>query len=312
MRTVEGIEDAQPRAGHTPGSPLFLIGAPRSGTSLVYRALSLNPKAAYISNWLRRRPDWQAVSLLNRLPPLIRQLQVKYWFGEDSNAYRYGQRRSVVERLFPAPVEGEPVYEACGIGEAVVGLPTLDQAACLRAAFGAIARFGGGTTVISKRISNNRRIAFLDAVFPQARFVSIVRDGRAVAYSLSRVDWWEGGNVWWFGGTPEQWRERGGDPWDLCARTWVEEVRAIESGLATVDPARVKRVSYEELVADPLAQLSAIARFGGLPDSERWTASLRRLQFPNRNEGWRSNLDPELTNRIEGTQAEELHRYGYL
>ena len=34
------------------------------------------------------------------------------------------------------------------------------------------------------------------------RFVVLVRDGRAVAESLSRVDWWETNHVWWYGGTP--------------------------------------------------------------------------------------------------------------
>ncbi|MBV9253816.1 MAG: sulfotransferase, partial [Actinobacteria bacterium] len=36
--------------------PLFLVGAPRSGTSLLYKALCLHPDAAYISNWVNRFP----------------------------------------------------------------------------------------------------------------------------------------------------------------------------------------------------------------------------------------------------------------
>jgi hypothetical protein len=204
------------------------------------------------------------------------------------------------------------VFEASGVLEGDAGPPSPEQSAALRAAFAALTRFGGGTTVVSKRVFNNRRIPFLARTFPEARFVSIVRDGRAVAYSLSRVDWWEEGEVWWFGGTPEKWREGGGDPWELCARTWVEEVRAIEAGLAKVDPAQVLRVSYEDLVADPQAQLGAMARFGGLSESKEWLARLGRLEYPNRNEAWRLKLEPELIQRIEGFQAEELRRYKYV
>jgi hypothetical protein len=292
--------------------PLFVVGAPRSGTSLVYRALSLHPQAAYVSNWLRRNPGWPALSLLNRLPRLMPALQNRFWFGpESTNAYRYGERRALMERLFPAPVEGGPVFEAYGVGEGD-SKPSAGQAADLQAAFAGLARFGGGATVVSKRITNNRRLELLAEIFPEARFVSIVRDGRAVAFSLSRVNWWQEYQVWWFDGTPQQWEERGGDPWELCARVWVEEVRVIEAGLAAIDPRRVLRISYEELVADPLAGLRRIGQFGGLPESDRWNDGIRRLQYPNRNEAWRKSLDPELIARIEGVEAQELRRYGYL
>jgi hypothetical protein len=66
------------------------------------------------------------------------------------------------------------------------------------------------------------------------------------------------------------------------------------------------------LVANPVTELGRIGRFGGLPDSDAWTGALRRLSFPNRNEAWRSKLDPEVVSQIERIQAEELRRYGYL
>lgn len=263
-----------------------------------------------MSNWLRRRPGWRVLSMLNRVPRSLPDLRQRYWFGEESNAYRYGQRRSVAERLFPAPMEGGPVFEACGIGPADVR-PTPAQAACLRASFAALLRFGGGSAVVSKRIANNRLIPFLASVFPAARFVSIVRDGRAVAYSLSRVDWWNEADIWWLNTTPEQWRASGRDEWELCARVWVEEVRAVEAGLSAIDPAHVMRISYEQVVAEPIAQLQGVARFGGLPESARWTEALGRLKFGNRNESWRSGLGAEQIDRVERAQAEELRRYGY-
>jgi hypothetical protein len=311
MNSLGGSQTARVRAGWEGGRPLFLVGAPRSGTSLVYRALSLHPEAAYMSNWLRRRPRWPALSLLNRLPRALPGLQLRYWFGEESNAYRFGRRRSLLERAFPAPIEGAPVFEACGVGEAD-RRPSPEQAACLRRAFAALLRFGGGTTVVSKRIANNRLIPFLAEAFPESRFVSIVRDGRAVAYSLSRVDWWEEAKIWWLGVTPEQWRAAGKDDWELCARVWVEEVRVVEAGLAALDPERVLQVSYEQLVGDPIAQLQRIAGFGGLAESSSWTAALGRLKYANQNEAWRQRLSADQTERLEKIQAEELRRHGYL
>ena len=295
----------------TPQGPVFLLGAPRSGTSLVYRALCLNPRASYISNWLNRFPRRRALSMLVGVPRRLPALRSRYWFGEDSNAYRYGRRRPLLERLFPAPVEGEPVFAESGVANAPLSSPTQEQAARLRATFDAIRRYGGGV-VVSKRISNNLRIPYLAGAFPKARFVALVRDGRAVALSLSRVNWWEESNLWWLEGeTPAGWTAAGRDPWELCARAWVEEVHAIERGLAGLAPDRVLRLSYEDLVADPIERLTAIARFSGLPLSEDWLQALKELRFPNRNEAWRRDLPEAAAATVTRIQAEELRRYGY-
>jgi hypothetical protein len=304
---ISDLGDPGPEGGL---EPLFLIGAPRSGTSLVYRALCLNPGASYITNWLNRHPHREQLSTLVRVARALPGLRSRYWFGEDSNAYRYGSRRSLLERAFPAPVEGELFFTANGLDRDRAEAPATDQVRALRRAFSGIARYGGGT-VVSKRISSNRQIEILARIFPSARFVSIVRDGRAVAYSLSRVDWWEQSTVWWFGGTPLEWRESGRDPWELCAQTWVEEVRAIEKGLATVPSGQVLQLSYEDLVADPVARLRSMAEFGGLPVPDRWVAALGTLKYPNRNEGWRSGLKPNEVSVVERVEAGELRRYGY-
>src|SRR6266511_4315156 len=54
-------------------APLFIVGAPRSGTSLLYKLLCLHPRAAWISNWGRRAPGQPALAMLNRLAPRLRR-----------------------------------------------------------------------------------------------------------------------------------------------------------------------------------------------------------------------------------------------
>lgn len=294
-------------------SPLFLVGAPRSGTSLLYKALCLHPAAGYISNWVRRFPALPQVAALNRVARRMPATQRSVWFGDDANAYVYGRRRSLADRVFPMPVEGEPLLARCGLSEDVappVPAPATEQA--LRRAFTTLAAFGGGQQVICKRIANNRRIPQLRAAFPGARFVELVRDGRAVAYSLSRVDWWPDSVVWWYGATPRDWAAQGGDPWELCARSWVRELGAIENGLASVPPEGRMRITYEEFTADPVAVLERVARFSGLPHSTAWVAALGRLRFPDRNDAWRKELDDGVGRRIELVQREDLVRQGYV
>jgi hypothetical protein len=291
----------------SPEAPVFLVGAPRSGTSLLYKALCLHPDAAWISNWVRLFPRLPQLALLNRAAPRAPELRRRVWFGGGENAYVYGERRPLWERLFPMPVEGEPLYARAGVSENGNGAAaSVEQ---LRAAFAAVRKAGGGTTVISKRVANNRRIPLLLEAFPDARFVEIIRDGRAVAASLSSVDWWADSVVWFAGVTPRQWEAEGNDPWVLCARTWVEEVRATEAGLAVVRPERHRSLTYERLVADPEGVLEEVAAFAGLARGQStWLSGVR---FADRSDAWRKRLDERAVATIEGVAGDDLRRLGY-
>jgi Sulfotransferase family len=249
---------------------------------------------------------------LNRLAPHFPARRRAVWFGSDTaNAYVYGRRRALWERLFPMPVEGEPVYRHCGIGQSLAATDSA-QVARLRSTFASLRRWGGGTVFISKRIANNQRIPLLAAAFPEARFVHMMRDGRAVAYSLTRVDWWDDGLIWWYGDTPRRWREQGGDPWELAARHWVRELTSIEEGLAAVPADRRFELRYEDLVRAPVSQLQQLARFVGLPDDPGWTAELGRLRYPNKNEAWTERLAPDVRARVESIQRDQLRRLGHV
>jgi hypothetical protein len=296
---------------------VFLLGAPRSGTTLLYKVLCMHPAAAWVSNWVRSAPQATALAAFNRVAGRFPGLQRRVWFGDDSNAYVYGRRRPAWQRAFPMPVEGEPIFAAIGTSDGGVS-PGPEGAAAperhltsLRATLESIRRFSGGSVFINKRIANNRRIGSLLQAFPSARFVDLVRDGRAVACSLSTVDWWPQSVPWWHDQTPERWQADGNDPWELCARSWVAEVAAIEQGLQRVPSEQVLHLSYEGLVGSPLRSVQAVATFAGLPESDDWLNRVRRLTFPNRNGTWRERLSQHDIETIENVQRETLVRHGY-
>jgi hypothetical protein len=295
-------------------APLFILGAPRSGTSLLYKALCLHPDVAYISNWMRRAPKFPALAVTNRFARRFPTFRRTVWFGDDAaNAYVYGDRRPLSHRLFPMPVEGEPVFRSCGLGpEPGPGPAEPAQIACVQRTFAAMRRYAGTRSVVSKRIASNQRIPLLAAAFPAARFVNLIRDGRAVALSLSRVAWWDAEVIWWLGATPARWRQQGNDPWELCALHWVRELESVEQGLLAIPPDQQLEIRYEDLVDRPLATLERVAAFAGLPDRSEWTSELGRLQYPNRNERWREQLPGEARTRIETIQYEQLRRLGYV
>jgi hypothetical protein len=294
--------------------PLFLVGVPRSGTTLLYKLLCLHPDVAYISNWMRTAPAVPILALANRLTPRFADTRRTIWFGADrANAYVNGEPMAWGKQLFPRPVEGEPVYRSCGIAvPGSAGRPDMGRLQRLPGRLGAVCRYSGGRVFVSKYLTNNHYIPALTELFPSARFVSIVRDGRAVACSLSRVHWWPDLTVWWYEGTPGRWQAEGRDPWELCARHWVRELAVLEQGLAAVPTERRLEIRYEALVAEPLATMRQLAAFAGLADRRDWVQELARLRYPNRNERAYSQLDPQVRGRIEAIQGDDLRRLGYL
>lgn len=301
------------KAAERPAPPLFVVGAPRSGTSLVYRALALHPDASWVNNYQRRVPGMSALAGLNRLAARRPGLRRAVWFGAaGDNAYRYNSARSLTERFFPQPVEGEPLFAHCAVPEAWDGSPVTPRQRKLPGLLARTTTRAGGRVLISKRIGHNRRIGLLHKLIAPARFLDVTRDGRAVAYSLSRVDWWPDMPVWWQDDkTPQELIAAGADPLELCAQHWVHEIDAIADGLAQVPTEQVMRIRYEDLVADPMRVLAQVAAFAGLdPDNAQWRAELATISFPNKNAAWTKQLPAQQQSAL-APMSDHLAAMGY-
>lgn len=293
--------------------PTFLVGAPRSGTSLLYRALALHPEVAYISNWVQRFPVLPQLSALNRLASRMPVRRSAAWFPEG-NAYVYGRHRERFDRVFPAPAEGEPVFSRAGVTtDYVDSLPEIgEEILSLRRAFASIVRWSGAEVLVVKRIANNRRIPLLRAAFPDARFLEISRDGRAVAQSISKVNWWPDMRVWWLGQTPGEWAAAGRHPMELCAMHWRREIEEIDRQLTGLPSSMHLPIRYEDIIADPLPSLERIAEFIGVaPQNASWQHSLGQIEFPDQNRRWVRELSSEEIEIIERVQRDQLRALGY-
>ena len=178
--------------------PIFIIGAGRSGTTLLYKMFCMHPDIAWISNYVAKMPKLCHLSILNRFALKAKRLRRSVWFGKDSNAYVTG--RKYWNRLFPMPVEGESVYTHCDIPAFPAHSWRIksEQILCIKQLFEKIRRYQGCKHFLSKRTANNRRLPQLLKAFPQAKFIYVVRDGRAVANSLINVKWWPDHQIWWW------------------------------------------------------------------------------------------------------------------
>jgi hypothetical protein len=239
--------------------------------------------------------------------------KLRGWFSAGSNAYHIS--RSVYQRLSPAPVEGEKIYQRFGIPL----IPAADfrlgseQTKAFRTYIDQVTRASRCTTFVSKRTANNRRIQILSQVFPDARFVNLVRDGREVAASLGHVDWWNDHVMWWDRDrrTPAQAAAQGESMAFLCAKNWVEEIRVIRSGLESVNPQQILNVRYENLVSEPVREMTKVLSFLGLWPQRDYEQALERLKFPYRPRKWAGFWNPQDYNVVLDTQRSELEQLQY-
>lgn len=287
---------------------VFLVGAGRSGTTLVYKLLCLHRRVAYISNYDEwRLPAGRAAGMI----AADTEAKLAAWFGGGGNAYFV--RRPLMKRVFPTPVEGEPIYRRCGIPlfPARGYRPDERVAGRLRDAFAAIQSGARGELLLSKRTSNNRRIPALDTVFPNAKYVHVIRDGREVADSLLRVEWWGGHRVWWDGRTADEMERSGEDSLTIAARNWVYEMNELRHGFASIAPERILEVRYERLLAEPERRLGEILDFIGLDADADYLGAIRSLQLRYRPGSWQRRWNDAQLAMVLQEQGSLLNGLGY-
>jgi len=300
--------------------PIILIGTGRCGSTVVYEALALHEDVAWFSNYSDKFPRMEFLAALPRIYelPWLRCLPR----GEK----RQGQRRlSRFNRYLPKPGECYNMWEVmCGkkfSWDYLIGVrATSAERRRVQRAVRTALLFQGKSRFVNK-ITGPPRIEFLRSIFPDALFVHVVRDGRAVVNSLLDVDFWKHGGCYarprWRNGLPEDWEEEwksyGSSPMALAAiqvRT-IYDVLGRERSLLASD--QFIEIKYEDFVQDPSGTMRQIMLECGLkpsPRVESYVGQSRRYRSMNQKYLDRfSREEIEDLNRIMGCW---LAHYGYL
>jgi hypothetical protein len=225
---------------------VFVVGCPRSGTTLLQRMLDAHPLLAVANDTHFIVHAVDAVAPAWRENPRLLSAEVER-LVEWSRSYRRFRRLGL---------------DAAAVDRAAHGAH--DFAAFVSRLYDELARAKGKPLAGDKTPGYVRHLPLLDALFPHARVVHLVRDGRDVA--LSALAW----------ATPSKgpgripsWSE---DPVAVSALWWRRRVEAGRRDSGLLGPDRYLEVGYEELVASPGRILIGVARFLGLDFTEDMVA----------------------------------------
>jgi hypothetical protein len=272
---------------NTQSSPIFIIGVARSGTTLLSLMLDSHSRIAipYESHFF---------------VAFYQKYHGKVFESPD-------ERRGLVEQILAEPaVQAWDVTvrpEEVDLAQCATLGSTIDQV------FQTYARKNNKDIWGEKSPPYTQYVYMIEKMFPNARYIHLIRDGRDVALSLMEKTW---------------------GPGDLVSSLeyWARQISCARRMLYMLPDHKYMEVRFEELVANPEVELRRVTQFLGIEfepamlDAYRQRAAskvgdLINSIHPHLNEKpstdqaykWKKKLGPAdqaLAYEIAGTELEEL------
>ncbi len=185
-------------------------------------------------------------------------------------------------------------------------LATLWKKFVLRGNFAYFHRAFGGKRIINKHPENSLRLEFIREVFPEAFYIHLIRDGRAVVNSnLGRR---KSGLPFAGWVLPPDWQDfTDHDPVEQFAYMWkccVDSIQSAAPGLKNF-----REIRYEDLAEDQDRIFRELLQWLQIPIDEQVLRQMPRVE--NRNFKWKERLTEQEVAMIQRYAGETLARNGY-
>jgi hypothetical protein len=270
--------------------PIFVVGCPRSGTTMLQLMLHAHPRIA--------------------IPPETRFLLTAYAervsFGDLTDA---ANRRSLAERITHDTTSFPDLGLDAGevIDEIMHGPPTLGSA--MGIVFRAYAHRFGKPRWGDKRPAYLNNIEVILRLFPDAQIINIIRDGRDCVASLRETPWYRK---------------------EIChaISAWSRAMDNSQRAKDLLSPDSYYEVRYEQLVSEPERELRSMCRFlredyhpamsepatvasVAVPSRKTWHRLTHSPVTTDRTGSWRQRLEPWEIALCDATIGAKLTTMGY-
>ena len=256
-------------------NPVFLIGCARSGTTLLSKLLGMHRD---IVNWSELNDIW------------------------DPTGYPWRESNHKTPPIWADPVAFTERWWH----------DNQKRQRDLRAVLGAYQWLHRTPIILNKSPLNTFRIPYLLKIFPEAKFINMIRDGRAVVNSYTKKQLAE---IQEF---PEPYRSNQIE-YDFeelakhLAHFWkanINEVKQQKQAQGLSEKAQIIDVKYEALCARTTDTLENICSFLGVSPS-KFNSAVREINVTNRNHKWRENFDDDLATQLTEIMEPTLSEEGY-
>jgi hypothetical protein len=292
----ESIVDPSTRPSSNPY--VFMVGCPRSGTTLLQRLVDAHPQIA-----ITPETHWIASCFKDRTgltPEGSVTPELIAFLTNHRNFLKLGVDRRELERLLDS---GGPV----------------PYARFVSAIFDLYGSAQGKRLVGDKTPGYARNLPTLHALWPQAKFVHLIRDGRDTC--LSAINWKRK--------VPKlqiqfpSWSE---DPVTTASMWWKWHVRLARQAGQSLGQQLYYEIRYEALVADAAGECARLCAFLDLPYDEAMLRfhEGRATGKPDRDakhawmpitqglRDWRRQMPAEDVERFEAAAGDLLEELGYV
>ncbi|MGC1273655.1 MAG: sulfotransferase [Planctomycetaceae bacterium] len=260
--------------------PVFMIGHGSSGTSILATLLreqfgiAFGTESQFIVDYHKRLHRYGDLDDERNLRHLVSHILSERFFRRSA---KFGFRTDVKSIL------------GCMQERSYRGV--------LEAVFGEFARQLGMSRWGDKTPAYNRNLDVIGTLFPNARYLHMIRDGRDVALSVFRR-YWGHKNVY------------------MAATDWRDEIDMIDRFVETLPPDRILEVKYEELLSEPVDTMRRLAKFLGLSDPDGSILTEIERTVPGRLDRanfdkWRQEWPSSRRLAYERIACDQLRRHGY-
>ena len=263
--------------------PIFLVGSPRSGTTFTTRVIN-----EFMDFHCAR--DKGVILRIGKLLPNYGDLAVE------------ANRRKLVDDLFEDYFfKNRILQRGLDITKEQVfkDLPEFDYVTLINYLFTVMAKNQGKSRWANKYPSYALDIEEVAELFPTARFLHIIRDGRDVVWSMRNTSPTAVEKNWYYAG-----------------KDWAHHVKEGQRAGKLLGPERYMEMRYEELLQTPEEVMPRLMDFfGRMPGDderlERFNRKIKKMIKPGNFYKWKKRMSDRENKIVEQIAGDTLQSLGY-